>query len=405
MPCHKFLKKARLAFAMRVLLTSLPTLAPSLYASLVTKSPDGNVVFTLATDDSGHLNYSIAYRGSAVVASSALGISVDGKDLAGNAALGQPACREINETYPVPGVHSTAVNHANETVIPIKGGPDRLAWTLEIRVFDDGAAYRYRVPGEGKRKIDRELSSWVLPRNATIWYQNDLGSYEGLYSKTTIGEIKPGTIVAFPTTLKLPNNGGYATLTEANLVNYSDMALESNPGNTLKAFFHADSQGWYAGGEILSPWRVTLVASDLNGLVNSDIVHNLCPPPSPELAHADWIQPGRSSWQWWNSGGPKLQEQHQWVDWTKQLGFEYYLIDEGWAGWKSTDGKTAWDEIREITDYARSQGVKIIIWVNSREVFKPEDRKAYFARAKTCGVAGLKIDFPPERECERHQLV
>ncbi len=363
--------------------------------SIVTRSPDGNVVMEVGTDQAGHLNYSLTFRGTPVVLPSTIGISIDGKDLGQDAKLGQAATREINETYPLLGVHSLATNHAQEAVIPITGGPNQTSWSLEVRVFNDGAAYRYRVPGADNRKVDGEVSSWVMPRDATIWFQNDLGSYEGLYTQTTIGEIKPGTILAFPTTLKLPNESGYATLTEANLVNYSDMVVKAGADGALKAYFHADPKGWTATGEILSPWRTTIVSSDLNGLVNSDIVHNLCPPPSPEMAGADWIRPGRSSWQWWNSGGPKLEEQHQWVDWTKQLGFEYYLVDEGWFGWKPKDGKTSWDEIKEIVDYARTQGVKVVIWVNSKEVFKPEDRQAYFAKAKACGVAGLKIDFPP----------
>ena len=32
-------------------------------------------------------------------------------------------------------------------------------------------------------------------------------------------------------------------------------------------------------------------------------------------------------------------------------------------------------------------------WVHSKYVFKPEDRVAYFKRAKSLGIVGLKIDF------------
>jgi alpha-glucosidase len=53
---------------------------------------------------------------------------------------------------------------------------------------------------------------------------------------------------------------------------------------------------------VVQPWRVTLLARDLNALVNSDLIRNLCPPAPPELAKAAWIQPGRSSWQWWSVG-------------------------------------------------------------------------------------------------------
>src|SRR5207302_6410511 len=139
------------------------------------------------------------------------------------------------------------------------------------------------------------------------------------------------------------------------------------------ALFYANKAGWTATGEIVSPWRLTIVVPDLDTLVNSDLVHNLCPAPSAELAHADWIRPGRCTWQWWSSGGPKLAEQHQFVDWTRQLGFEYYLIDEGWKGWKA-DGKDPWASLKEVVDYATSQQVRVLIWVHSKEVVKPDDR-------------------------------
>jgi hypothetical protein len=46
----------------------------------------------------------------------------------------------------------------------------------------------------------------------------------------------------------------------------------------------------------MTPWRVTMIAHDLNGLVNCMIVQSLAPPPSTELANADWIKPGRAVW-------------------------------------------------------------------------------------------------------------
>lgn len=57
-------------------------------------------------------------------------------------------------------------------------------------------------------------------------------------------------------------------------------------------------------------------------------------PPSPALAKADRIRPGRSTWQWLAIGDPLESDQHQWVDWTKTLGFEYYLIEDGWGKWQ-----------------------------------------------------------------------
>jgi alpha-glucosidase len=180
-------------------------------------------------------------------------------------------------------------------------------------------------------------------------------------------------------------------------LNYSDLGVQAAADHSLRAYFHApsDRNGWTTDDAVVQPWRVTLLARDLNALVNSDLVRNLCPAASPELAKAKWIQPGRSSWQWWSSGDPRFEDQHQWVDWTKDLGFEYYLVDEGWRNWKADD-KDNWACLREVCDYAKSRGVKIWIWVHSNEVPNAARRTNLLDHAVALGVVGVKIDFEPE---------
>jgi len=134
---------------------------------------------------------------------------------------------------------------------------------------------------------------------------------------------------------------------------------------------------------------VTIIARNLTDLVNTTLIQNLNPPADPSLASADWIIPGRSTWQWMAIGAPKFDDQHEWVDWTKSLGYEYYLVDEVWSNWKD-----AWSSLESVCSYAKSQGVKVWLWVHSREVRNPEARKAYFRRAADIGVVGVKVDFP-----------
>ena len=186
----------------------------------------------------------------------------------------------------------------------------------------------------------------------------------------------------------------YVTLTEAALKDYGDLSVKRAADGALEGELFADPDGWTTDAEVVQPWRVTIVARDLTTLVNTTLVQNLNPPPDPELAKADWIKPGRSAWQWLATGNPRGAEQEQWVDWTSQLGFEYYLIDEGWAQWKG-----GWDSIPPIVAYAKTKNVKIWLWVHSREVRDADARKAYFRKAADAGVVGVKIDFP--QACNR----
>jgi alpha-glucosidase len=185
----------------------------------------------------------------------------------------------------------------------------------------------------------------------------------------------------------------YISLTEADNESFPDMAL-SRDGNVLKTCFPASSDGWRQDGPVTTPWSVAIISPDLNGLVNSDIVTNLCPPPSPELARADWIQPGKSLWQWWSIGAPHLGDQKQWIDAAKELGFEYYLIDDGWLSWRAP-GKDAWQCLKEVIDYGKSQGVRCLVWVNSANIWPAGSRRAYLEKVAAAGAAGIKIDFFP----------
>jgi alpha-glucosidase len=360
-------------------------------AAIALKSPDGKIAVTITTGD--HLKYAVTFDGKTVIEPSALGVTVDGRDLGQNAAFASKSkTEEINEQYPVLGAHKTAINRCLSTVIPLTSADSPTPWQLEVKVFNDGVGYRYRIPGSGTRHIDSESSEWNIAIGSVIWSQSASNtSYEARYEPAIVGQQPKNLQIMAPATLKFVNGAGYGMMTEADLINYSDMSLLAD-GNSFKAFFRNSQKGWDVTGEIVSPWRVTVLAADLNTLANSDIIKNLCPPPAPELVNAPWIRPGRSIWHWLTGGGPKLGEQKAWIDGTKAMGYEYYLIDDGWRTWNG-GGDNAWKAIEELVAYAKSQGVDIWAWVHCKYVFKPEDRMEYFKRAKSIGIVGLKIDF------------
>lgn len=359
------------------------------------QSPDGRVRAVVASDENGALSYGIALDGRCVLGASALGITVDGRDLGTGVRLGEPQTRSFSETYRVAGIHKTARNVYNETVWPVLcKDSGKILMHLEMRVFDDAVAYRYRLPEGPSREIACERSSWTLPSGAQLWYQVGIGSYETPYSSSTSDDLPLDKPLCLPVTAKLPC-GAYLLITEANLYNYTDLAVKATAPCRLQAFFHADTKGFTQKGESLTPWRVTLVARDLNTLVNSDIVKNLCPPPAdPTLADKDFCRPGRCIWQWLPAGSPVYEQQRDWYEKTKALGFEYYLIDDGWRTWRDGD-KDQWACLKEAIAYGASLGVKTAIWVHSKEVFNAETRLPYLQRVKACGAVGIKIDFMP----------
>lgn len=370
------------------------TLTMKGYAQNITvKSPNNNIISTFATDNTGHLSYSVTFKGKTVILPSPIGIVVDSVDLGKNAKTGKVKTQKINESYTTRGVHTNAINSCNVVFIPITAGSQKTSWTLEVRAFNDAIAYRYNVPGDATRKINGEVSAWSLSSGSTMWYQsNNARNYEAVFKVANPDTIRKPIKIMTTATFKLADNQGYAKITEANLINYSDMGLEVSNGASFKSLFHNSPKGWQSVGAIESPWRVVILVNNLTELVNTDALQNLCPSPSKELANASWIKPGRSTWHWMVTGSPKLEEQNKWIDWTKKLDFEYYIIDDGWIRWKK-EGLDQWGCMKEVTAYAKTQGVKIWAWTHSKELFTPEQRTDYFTKAKALGIVGLKIDF------------
>ena len=373
-------------------LAALVLLAANVQSAEVTvKSPDRKVV--VAVTDDGGLSYSVLFDDRKVIGKSRFGIVSDGVDLGADAKLGNSSSHKIHESYAMFGGHSRAENDCRETTVSVRSANGE-AYELDVRAYNDGVALRVRLAAKPGRRINGEATEWKLSGNPLAWYQTDFGSYEGIFQNRQLEDLRVGEKIPLPITFTLPG-GGYALVTEANLLNYTDLGVQVVDDHSLRAFFHANQTGWMTDDAVVQPWRITLLARDLNALANSDLIRNLCPPAPKELAKAAWIQPGRSSWQWWSVEAPIYPDQHQWVDWTKQLGFEYYLVDEGWKNWKD-NGRDKWSCLRDVCEYARTNGVKIWCWVNSSDVPTLAKCTNFLDRAVAAGVAGVKIDFEPE---------
>ena len=292
---------------------------------------------------------------------------------------------KLNEQYRFFGAHAVAINRATEAVVPVRSHGE--SYFVDVHVANDGVGLRLRLPAKPGRKIQADHSTWMLEGDPTMWVDKLDPGYESPYHATSLKQLGAG-MFGFPLTARVGDL--YVTLTEALLKDYGDLAVKLGTDGALQGQLYADPQGWTTDDPVTQPWRVTIIARNLTDLVNTTLVQNLNPPPDPQLAHADWIKPGRSSWQWLAIGTPRQEDQNQWVDWTSQLGFEYYLIDEGWSKWKDS-----WAAIASASAYGKTKNVKIWIWVHSREVRDPQARKEFFRKAVEAGAVGVKIDFPP----------
>ena len=358
---------------------------------VVLKSPDGKLEAVIFVGPLGRLCCRLASDGVTIVEEGALGVTVDGDDLGLRVSLAAPTVENSDETYALRGNHAQARNHSRRATIPIVHEGTAARWELEVRLFNDGLAFRYLVPGEAARTISGEATAFVLPAGSTAYYQDQTQYYEGLFQRAAIAGLRGN--IGLPVTVALPGSD-FAVITEAALYHYSGMTINAN-GRLLRGIFEDDNAFSVEprGGVVASPWRVIMVSPDLNGLVNSDIIPNLNPPPSPELfGDAGWIQPGRALWSWWsqNTGGPGRQRRY--IDAASKLGFEYILVDEGWELWPGF-GKDKWALIEELCAYGAARGVRVWVWKHWQALGEEGARRDFFDRVRNTGAAGIKIDF------------
>ena len=403
---RRFLKRISGSWLLCILFISQISAADGISVS----SPDGKIVFKIFLEGK-QLSFAVLMNGQQIIETSPAIFTIDGKDISRDVVLGKSEPFSVNETYPWNGLHSLAVNRCNGSVISLSHTGSKLKYNLEVRAFDNAVAFRFLVPGDDKslRKPD-ESTVFKLPVGTTVWYHDLYMHYEGVHTKKLVDTIPSGQWAAPPLTFKLPGAAGYASITEANLLNYAGMALQTDGKNGFVVRLghsHPPSYPYVlryskedverlskiaeVKGKITTPWRVILAGKDLNALVNCDAVNNLCPPPDkklfPDGIKTDWIKPGRAVWKYLDGGGDgSLMTMKEFSRMAGELGFEYNVLEGFWSRWPD-------DSVKTLVDYSNKLGVLIIVWKHSKELQDPEKRKEFFQHLHELGVAGIKIDF------------
>jgi alpha-glucosidase len=394
------------AIAAPAVIATVSSIARADWTQTTIASPNGRIQFHLSPDPA-KLRYFITLDNRKAIDWSILSMVVDGTVITDQADIRKIERFQIGEKYPARGVHSTAVNRCRGARFSVQHSGSKTDYFLEVRVFNDGAAFRFVVPGEGKRTPD-EASTFEFVVGTVLWFHDFEGHYEGFHKKKTISEVGEGEWAAPPLTAKLAL-GGFAAITEAALINYPGMGLRADGkvgfttvlGHALPVSHPFDlrfgkeeakrlAQPAAIEGTITTPWRVIMLGADLNALVNSDIIDNLSPPPDqtifPQGLKTDWVKPGRAVWRYLDGGENTFDGIKEFSRLAGQLGFEYNVVEGLWQRWTEA-------QMRELVDYSNQQNVKLWFWKHRRNLNTANEREEFFALLNRVGVAGAKIDF------------
>lgn len=368
------------------------------------------------------LYYQVRHGGPAdrvaLVPESPLGLTLRHQDLLDGLRFEAVAdTRRVEETYTMPhGKRRECHNVGNSLTLQFKNKAGMLL-ELDLRAYDDGVAFRYRLPGSGKEKLTlvSEATGFALPPEARLWmHPNDKASvyspaYETYYENgVAAGAVSPtGMGWAFPMLFRTADARHWGLITEANVQpNFCASRLTSDAvGGVYRVRLPLAEEGNNYGDTEPSatlpwemPWRVVIVGGGLGSIVESTLVNDLSAPS--RVADTSWVRPGRVAWSWWSdqvspSDGGK---QKRFVDFAAEMGWEYVLVD---ANWTIMDNGT----IHDVMRHAKSKNVGILLWYNTGgpnnivtekprdSLFYPEVRKFELKMLRDWGVKGVKVDF------------
>ena len=165
---------------------------------------------------------------------------------------------------------------------------------LELRLHNDGIAFRYVEPLEGA-----EPSAYVIPEGTKRWMQQWTDSYEGFFPMTTTAKVPPvpsyGPVSLSPEgysnhwgypLLVEPVDGIFTLITEANMEKGQSASSLYNDGEVFRVVPDKTNEGHVPDH---TPWRVVIIGS-LEDVVESTLVTDLC--EFCKLDDTDWIHPG-----------------------------------------------------------------------------------------------------------------
>ncbi len=348
-------------------------------------SPDEKITL-LIKEIKGEIFYSIEKEGIAVLLDSRMGFTLsDGTSFSENLKIVRTDTAVFDETWEQPWGESrlTRNNYHEITVAIQKVSDPELKNNLIFRVFNDGVGFRYEFPEQPDLRdfeIKNEDTEFHFTKSHKAWWIPAYKEvyYESLARHTSLAEMDT---VCTPLTIET-GDGHFIAIHEANLTDYAKMNLYPKDSATLACDLSPWSNGIkvYAKAPCVTPWRIIIIAENINDLVTSNMILNLNEPS--KITDLSWIRPGRYIGIWWAihhnkytwSSGPKhgatTANTKAYIDFAAANGFSGALA-EGWnVGWDGdwTKNGEILDftkpypdfDIKEITDYARLKNVGLI---------------------------------------------
>ena len=385
---------------MRILLPVLAFLLFVVFSSfgveVKTISPDKKNLITvkLNPEKDNALFYSVANQGNIIIADSPLGMTFENQEpFQAGLKIVSAQQKEVNEPWkPVYGERNQYSNHYNETTINLKEikTPFR-SFSIIVRAYNEGVAFRYVVPIDHQMTIISELTGFQFKKDYTSWIA---GKAQAKYLKGTVS--KTGKGCERPYVIEIAENK-YIALGEAALTDHARMKFDRSDNDSLLILAALDSKVVYKSS-FTTPWRYVMIADSPGKLLEQNgFILNLNEPSA--IQNTTWIKPGKVIREvtLTTEGGKAC------IDFAARHNISYVEFDAGWYG---PENNTASDAttvtvdparspgplaLQEVIQYGKQKNVGIILYVNQKALSQQLD--IILPLFQSWGIKGVKYGF------------
>lgn len=397
---------------------SLMTALSAFAEKSTVSSPDGklNVV---VEDQDGKLYYSVDYAGTRMMEPSLLGLLANVGDFSQGLTFQKKSEAKVDKSYDLRTAKASHVDyHANQLNVTYLNGKKE-PMTVTFNVSNNDVAFRYTFDGlKAQLIINEEKTAFNLPKistsflspqsNPLIGFARTKPSYEEDYKPDAPLTAKSGygRGYTFPCLFKVGGEGWVLVSETGTHGNYPGCHIsdyDANKGYQIAFPMKEEGDGIGSNNAVFSlpgstPWRTITVGKDLKPLVETTIPYDVV---EPRYEASQKYGVGKYAWSWliWQDASCNYNDQKQFIDLAATMGYEYVLVDALW------DTQIGRDKIADLSRYAQSKGVSLMLWYNSNGVTNdapqgPRNcmdnivaRKKEMAWMKSIGVKGIKVDF------------
>lgn len=389
----------------------------------ILKSPDGKIEVKIEVSDK--TSWTIFHEKDLILSPSEMSLTIDENIVLGKNPIVVNSKKEsVDTAFETPFYKKKSVQDKyNKLVLNFKND-----FSIEYRVFNDGAAYRFIT----KKKKDIAVKweevhlNFDKDYNTLMPYVRDLrnpkdpyiSSFEAQYENKKISEFAKDTLAFLPFLVDFKNHKK-AVFLEANLEDYPGLFVTNN--NSKSGFESRFSKyplqekngGFNNINRLITeranylvktkgtrnfPWRIIVISKNDADLANNDMIQKLSEPT--KIKDISWIKPGKVAWDWWNDwniynidfkAGINTQTYKYYIDFASKNKVEYVVLDEGWSLEDDIMKHNPNVDLEALIAYGKERNVGIILWSSWMALTK--NTLGIFKNYATLGIKGFKVDF------------